>query len=279
MPTPTRTPGVLPVLSTRIVSALVLIPLVAAAVYLGGLWFVGLVAIFAVLATIEFLRITERLGAKPSVVAGAGLTGALVVAAHYGHLKVGPALFIVVLGALMVARVIREDYNGFLVDWSATLIGSAYVGGMLSHLVLLRDLPRGLAWVALTALTTWAADTAAYLVGTAFGRHRFFPKVSPRKTLEGAVAALVAGVLVAVAIGVWFMRIPWGIAVGLGILLTLATILGDLCESLIKRQAAVKDSGDIIPGHGGALDRIDSLLFAGVTVYYYVVWLVGASVR
>jgi phosphatidate cytidylyltransferase len=267
------------VLATRILSALVLIPLVAAAVYLGGLWFTALVIVFAVLATIEFLRISERLGAKPSVAVGAGLTAALVLAAHYHRLHVGPALFIVVLGALMVARVIREDYNGFLVDWSATLIGSAYVGGMLSHLVLLRNLPRGLAWVALTALTTWVADTAAYLVGMAFGRHRFFPKVSPRKTLEGAAAGLVTGVLVAVAIGVWFMHVPWGLALGLGILLTLATILGDLSESLIKRQAGVKDSGNIIPGHGGALDRIDSLLFAGVAVYYYVIWLVEASLR
>lgn len=266
-------------LSTRVLSALILIPLVAAAVYYGGLWFTGLVTLFAVLASIEFYRLARHLGASPSVVVGAALTGALVIAAQYGPPEAGPALFVLVLGALMVVRVLRQDYNGFLLDWSATLIGSAYIGGMLSHLVLLRNLPRGLAWVTLAALTTWAADTAAYFVGTAFGRRRFFPKVSPRKTLEGAIAAMVAGVLVALGIGIHFLHLPWAVALGLGVLLTVATIAGDLTESLVKRQAAVKDSGDIIPGHGGALDRVDSLLFAGVTVYYYVLWVVEASLR
>jgi phosphatidate cytidylyltransferase len=264
------------VLSTRVVSAVILIPLVAAAVYLGGLFFAGLVAVVGVLATIEFYQIARRLGARPYVVVGSTLTAVAVLAAQFPAVQAGPGAFVAVLGGLMLARVTRQSFDGFLLDWSSTLAGSAYVGGMLSHFVLLRNLPQGLGWVALAILTTWAADTAAYLVGTAWGRRPFFPKVSPRKTLEGAVAALIVGPLVALIIGLPFLHLAWLPTLGLGLLVTLATIFGDLAESLIKRQAGVKDSGNLIPGHGGALDRVDSLLFAAVTVYYYVLWVVGA---
>ena len=263
-------------LITRIISALILIPLVVVAVYLGGVWLVGLVAIFAALGAIEFYQIARRLGVRPYIWVGTGLTVLLVVAAQFAAHQIGPRVFILALGALMVLRVWRQDLAGFLGDWSATLVGSAYIGGMLSHFVLLRALSQGVAWVAVAALTTWLSDTAAYLVGTTMGRRPFFPKVSPRKTLEGAIAALVSGVVTAMAIAIPFLHLSWPLAALLGLLISLAAIFGDLAESLIKRQAGVKDSGNLIPGHGGALDRIDSLLFVAVVVYYFAIWVVGA---
>jgi phosphatidate cytidylyltransferase len=268
--------GVHAVLSTRLLSALVLIPLVIAAVYLGDFWFAGLAVLVATLATIEFYQISRRLGARPSMVVGTVLAAALVLAARFPSRGIGPAVFVGALAALMLTRVLRQNFQGFLVDWSSTLAGSAYVGGMLSYFVLLRDLPEGLAWVALAGLTTWASDTAAYFVGTMWGRQPFFPKVSPRKTVEGAMAGLSVGTIVAAGIGIPFLRLMPAQAMALGVLLSLAATFGDLAESLVKRQAGVKDSGNLIPGHGGALDRIDSLLFAGVTVYYFAVWVVGA---
>ena len=263
-------------LSTRVLSALVLIPLVVVAVYLGGLWFVGLAAIAGALATIEFYQLSRRLGARPSVVVGTALAAVLIVAAQRPYQRVAPAAFVFVLGALMLITVFRQNYDGFLIDWASTLTGSAYVGGMLSYFVLLRELQQGLAWVALALLTTWVSDTAAYLVGSNWGRRPFFPKISPRKTVEGAVAGIAVGTLSAVGIGIPFLQLSWLQAAALGLLLSLATTFGDLAESLIKRQAGAKDSGNLIPGHGGALDRIDSLLFAGVTVYYFAVWVMGA---
>lgn len=263
-------------LSTRLLSAVVLIPLVVVAVYLGDLWFVGLAAIAAVLATIEFYQLSRRLEARPSMLVGTALAAALVLAARFPSQRVASTAFVFALAALMLARVLRQNFEGFLVDWASTLAGSAYVGGMLSYFVLLRDLREGLAWVALAGLTTWASDTAAYLAGTLWGRQPFFPRVSPRKTVEGAMAGLLVGTLVAAGIGIPFLHLSPAQAVALGLVLWLATTFGDLAESLIKRQAGVKDSGNLIPGHGGALDRIDSLLFAGVAVYYFAVWVVGA---
>ncbi len=263
-------------LITRILSALVLIPLIAIAGYLGGPWLAGLVALFAVLAVIEFYQICGRLGAHPNAVIGALLTAGIVFAALFPAYQIGPRLFILALLLLMVIRVIRQDFAGFLGDWSSTLIGSAYIGGMLSHFVLLRGLQQGLAWAALAVLVTWVADTAAFFAGSAIGRRPFFPRISPRKTVEGAVAGLVGGALTGIAIGVPFLQLSWPLAAALGLLTAVLATLGDLAESLLKRQAGVKDSGRLIPGHGGALDRIDSLLFAGVVVYYFAIWVVGA---
>ena len=260
----------------RVLSALVLIPLVVLAAYLGGLWLAGLVALFAALAVIEFYQLSNRLGARPSIWVGTALTVGLVVAAQLRAYRIGAPLFIGVLGALMVERVWRQNFDGFLSDWATTLVGSAYIGGMLSHFVLLRGLQQGLVWVALAILVTWVTDTGAYFVGTTVGRRRFFPRISPRKTLEGAIGGLLLGTPTAMAIAIPLLHLPWPQAAALGVLIALAATFGDLAESLIKRQAGVKDSGNLIPGHGGALDRVDSLLFAAVVVYYFAVWVVGA---
>ena len=243
----------------RVLSALVLIPLVVLAAYQGGLWLAGLVALFAALAVIEFYQLSNRLGARPSIWVGTALTVGLVVAAQLRAYRIGAPLFIGVLGALMVERVWRQNFDGFLSDWATTLVGSAYIGGMLSHFVLLRGLQQGLVWVALAILVTWVTDTGAYFVGTTVGRRRFFPRISPRKTLEGAIGGLLLGTPTAMAIAIPLLHLPWPQAAALGVLIALAATFGDLAESLIKRQAGVKDSGTLLAAHGGVLDRIDSI--------------------
>jgi len=263
-------------LSLRLLSAAVLIPLVLGTAYLGGLWFAGLVALFAALAVIEFYQLTRRLDPQPSLVIGTTLTIALVLAARYPQYRLAPAFFILTLALLMLLYVIRQDYERFLGDWAATLAGSAYIGGMLSYWVLLRDLPQGLTWVVVAAGATWLGDTAAYFVGKTLGRRRFFPRVSPRKTLEGAIGGILAGTFTGAGIAIAFLGLAWPLAVLLGLLASLAATFGDLAESLLKRQAGAKDSGNLIPGHGGALDRVDSLLFAGAAVYYFAVFVAGA---
>jgi phosphatidate cytidylyltransferase len=265
------------VLITRILSAAILIPLVVLAAYLGGWWFAGLVSLFAALAVIEFYQLARRLGPRPSLVAGTMLSIGVILAAQFPNARITPALFTTTLAVLMVVYVIRQDFDRFLGDWAVTITGSAYVGGLLSYFVLLRNLEQGLAWVVLAAAVTWLGDTGAYLVGTAIGQRPFFPRVSPRKTLEGAIAGMLIGTLSGVAVGTLWLRLYWPVAAALGLLTSLAATFGDLAESLIKRQAGAKDSGNLIPGHGGALDRVDSLLFAGAVVYYAALWLTGAQ--
>ena len=141
----------------------------------------------------------------------------------------------------------------------------------MAHLVALRQLADGLVWVWLALLATWAADTAAYLVGRAWGRHKLWPRHSPKKTWEGLIAGIGGG-LVGAAIVVSFSSLDWGVALLAGAIVPIAGLFGDLSISMMKRHVGVKDSSNFLPGHGGFLDRIDSLLFVSVVVYYYAVW-------
>jgi phosphatidate cytidylyltransferase len=132
--------------------------------------------------------------------------------------------------------------------------------------------PVGACWLVLVVFACWAEDTAAYAVGRTLGKRQLCPAVSPGKTIEGSAAGFLAAVLVAAAFGRWF-GLPLGHAAMLGALIGVLAQLGDLSKSVMKRQAGVKDSGSIIPGHGGVLDRFDSLLFSAPAAFYYLSWL------
>jgi len=127
-------------------------------------------------------------------------------------------------------------------------------------------------WTMLALVTAWATDTGAYLAGTRLGKHKFFPRISPKKTWEGAIGGWLAAPLTMLALG-GLCGLPLAHCALWGILIGLAATFGDLAESLLKRQTGVKDSGNIVPGHGGILDRLDSLLFTAVVTYYYLVWV------
>jgi phosphatidate cytidylyltransferase len=154
------------------------------------------------------------------------------------------------------------------------MAGILYIGVLGGHLVLLRELSQGMRWVVLAAVPTWTSDSAAYLVGVTWGRRPFLPRISPKKTWEGAIGGWVAGAVATVVMG-YFLGVPLVHGVALGALLPLGVTAGDLAESMLKRQAGVKDSGTLIPGHGGILDRMDSLLFAVPIVYYYLTGVAG----
>jgi phosphatidate cytidylyltransferase len=148
--------------------------------------------------------------------------------------------------------------------------GFLYVPFLLSHLVLTRALPHGVAWVFMLLFVVMCGDSAAFYVGTAIGKHRLYPAVSPKKSIEGAVGGLVGSVCGALlARFLLFPELAIGHAVAVALLLGVLGQVGDLFESMIKRSCGVKDSGTIIPGHGGVLDRLDSILFAAPALYYY----------
>jgi phosphatidate cytidylyltransferase len=171
------------------------------------------------------------------------------------------------LTASLVLSFVQPDLEGALVGWALSLAGMLYVALPLSYFVALRQLDNGLRWIAIAFLCTWACDSAAYLVGRSIGRHAFSPRISPKKTWEGAVGGVVAATLTGL-LAVPLLDAPTALAAILGCAIAIVAIAGDLVESFIKRQLGIKDSGTLIPGHGGVLDRVDSLLFAVPLVYY-----------
>lgn len=163
-------------------------------------------------------------------------------------------------------------------DALITMFGVLYVGVTLSTIVSTRSLPTGEFLVLFLAVVTWASDTGAYYAGTLWGKHPLLPSVSPKKTVEGVLGGLVLAVAAALLAQWWFAsQLSPSDAVILGVLLTGMGLIGDLFESMIKRRTGVKDSGGILPGHGGMLDRLDSLLFTAPTFYYYVAYVCSLS--
>jgi phosphatidate cytidylyltransferase len=252
---------------SRIVVGAVLLPVVLWLVWLGGWWLFALALAAGILSLHELYRITRAL--RPLVLGGsAGLILALV-----GAQTGGPAwLFAGIVGTFVLSFVvfgISDARPSFTAAMATTMLGVVWVGGGLAALILVRDAERGRLALLTVLLAVFADDTAAFFVGRAIGRHRLAPTLSPRKSWEGFVAGAIA------AIGVSFFALYqergtylaiWE-AVVLGAALTLADVLGDLFESAVKRDLGVKDSGRLLGGHGGFLDRLDSLLFAGPAAF------------
>lgn len=259
----------------RTATAIVFGIIVLGAYYLGGVpWFVVL-ALAAAIACTEFYSLARHSGYRPAVAVGVVMVLALVTQTFLGLDLTWVILTLGLLTTVAWGYALHTSSSSFIADWASTFAGVLYSGGLMLHGVLLRDLPDGLAWGALVFLGTWSCDTFAYLTGRMWGRRKFAPRVSPNKTWEGAIGGFVVSFAV-VMLAAWAFSFPLLPIVGLGILIPLATIAGDLTESMLKRSAGVKDTGAWIPGHGGLLDRIDSLLFVIPTVYYYAVYVVGA---
>ena len=257
---------------SRVLVTVVGVPVVLYLVYLGDWWLFGLAAFAALVALHEFYVIARSL--RPLVLAGYAGAVATLLGAHLG----GPAWMI---GGFMLTLVlafllygIAETRQPATVTMGTTVLGTAWIALGLGHLVLLRDVPEhGRLAVFTVILVVFADDTAAYLVGRVLGRHKLAPSLSPGKTWEG----FVAGTLAAIAVAFFalyeqdFLTIPESIVLGAAI--ALAGAAGDLFESSLKRDLQVKDSGQLLGGHGGMLDRIDSLLFASVAAFYVVLAL------
>lgn len=277
----------------RVAVALVAIPVVAGAAYLGGWALAALVAALALIAAGEFYRMCEAKGRHPLSGLGIPAAAALVLLAAVRP-ELGPgasgeavAIALLLLASVAAAIWMRGVAGDPLVAVSATVFGALYIGGLLGYAVHLRHLPEvdgawhGAALLFVPLLLTWSNDTFAYFVGRAWGAHKLIPSVSPGKTVEGALGGLLGTIAVAIAYAAWLADFPTYRmdvvdAVVLGVLVSVAAQVGDLAESLLKRDAGVKDSGVLFPGHGGALDRIDSLLFTLPVAYLYLRWVVAA---
>ena len=255
---------------SRILVTVVGVPIVLYLVYLGGWWLFGLAAFAAIVALHEFYVMARSL--RPLVLAGyAGALAALLGAQLGGaEWMLGGFMLTLLLAFLLYG--IAETRQTATVTMSTTIFGVAWIALGLGHLLLLRDVPEhGRLAVFTVLIAVFADDTTAYLIGRLVGRHKLAPSLSPGKTWEGFVAGTVAAIAVAffALYEQDFLTIPESI--GLGAAVALAGAAGDLFESALKRDLNVKDSGQLLGGHGGMLDRIDSLLFAAVAAYYVVI--------
>ena len=268
----------------RLLSALIGLPILLALVWIGSLWFSLLVAIAGALAAIELTSIARRWGhVTPGLVITPPVVALIAVAYSLSSKNVMlPPLITLAIAvssvALLIWLVAGRGRDVPLARTLTTLAIILYAGGFLLHVPLLRALEQGREWVLFLLLVTFATDTTAYFVGRSVGRTPLAPSISPSKTWEGSVGGMLGAVGMAVlanfVLGLNVLLIE---ALILGLLIGVVGQLGDLAESRIKRLGDVKDSGTIIPGHGGLLDRLDSIVLNVLVVYYFVIWEVLQS--
>jgi phosphatidate cytidylyltransferase len=252
----------------------------------GGPGFTALVATLGVLAALEFYRMVAR--TKPPPLTGFGLTWTAffilsrnsellsLLEARFNPDLLTPLLITSAIVLPLIGLLTRRQKEGTFTSWVWTIAGILYIGWLLSHLVALRGLDSGRNWVFLVLFVTWVSDTTAFLIGGRFGRHKLAPAISPGKTWEGTIGGICGGIAVSTlffAPTSFQLPLSSGQAILLGALTSILGQVGDLVESFLKRNLEVKDSGKLMPGHGGILDRIDSLLLAGVVVYYFALWV------
>jgi phosphatidate cytidylyltransferase len=257
----------------RLLSTLVLLPLFVWMVAEGPVWLFGAVMVLVgALGQWEFTRMFERAGVRTFRVLG--LVGGSLVTASFALPVSERVAFTAVLLALLAVGLLRPEAGR--PAWepvAVTLFGVGYVNWLLGYTFWLRDLEEGREWILLLVSVTWLGETAAYLVGSTLGRHKLAPAISPRKTVEGALAQLVMSVLAAVAArATFFPALSLESAALVGLLLGVVGQAGDLLESAIKRSVGTKDTGRLIPGHGGMLDRVDSLLVNTPVLFYYATY-------
>jgi phosphatidate cytidylyltransferase len=274
-------------LAQRWLTALFAIPIVLVFVWFGGWWALLATAIVVIVGCLELHSMLLGIKRHPLIWISLGLSLLFLVSAMLPQQQRLLALEIGIGASILLSFPCffwRETLEGALVDWALTLVIAFYIGWPMSLLLLLRGfepavfhpssgallyLPAGIWWLMTVFLGVWLFDAAAFFSGRRFGRYKLAPLISPGKTWEGVIGGLLACIIACLVTTVIPLGVPWYLSVLLAILIAVAATLGDLSESLIKRQTNAKDSGQIMPGHGGMLDRIDSVLFALIVVYIF----------
>jgi len=242
-------------------------------VYTGGIPLLIALIVLSILGLHEFYRMTRSY--KPNLLAGYGGAALILIGAHTGGLEGAMRGCVYLFALTFILHAIRGLKPEMVGEMAVTFFGAFYVGIGFAHVILLRTPTYGISLVIVVLLATWTSDTVAYAVGHYLGQRPISPVISPNKTIEGTLAGFIGTIVVVLIAG---KSLPWmgsGQFFVLGLVIAIAAPLGDLFESYIKRASHVKDAGTIIPGHGGILDRFDSLIFAAVAAFYVVTALVG----
>ena len=274
----------------RFLTALVGVPILLSAMYLApkGAFLLIVLAAGAIAANELFLMVTPQSKVQRAygVLVSLGVMAFLFVAVD-SYAKEGydqftkllfplaiPGLFLLLILGLLVSLVAPEPIERASERAGWLIAGPLYIGGLVGSVGLLHLRAHGPSWVVLAMCLAWLGDTGGYFAGRYFGKHKLYEKVSPKKTVEGAFGALGGALVGVLAAHFWFLpELPLGHGVVLAIVGGSLGMCGDLCESLIKRGTGVKDSGALLPGHGGLLDRIDALMFTAATTWIYATWV------
>ncbi len=266
-------------LRARILSAIVVVPVVALLVYWGNLPWLGCILVTGVLAWFEMNLLLRRPAWSADRLLSLVFVVAVLLEAYFrqtGHLRVD--LFRPLVAMLLILGLVAALYDKAdqpVQQWAMNTASSLYLGFLLSHFITLRLLPAGLQWTLAALMLTWIYDAGAFFVGSTLGRHKLWPRISPKKSWEGLIGGTLAILIVGPLLGQWLLEIgPWR-GLLLAALVALAAPFGDFAISLFKRTAHAKDSGNLIPGHGGVLDRLDSLLFTFPVVAYFAILSLG----
>ncbi|MCL4803014.1 MAG: phosphatidate cytidylyltransferase [Anaerolineae bacterium] len=265
----------------RLIVTLIVGPVMLIATYFGGWYFFIPVAFLMIVAGIEYANIMRALNHKLPLWILLPAIALLLVGAWQPSLNLsGVSLFLSIFAGLIYCLVLFERGTTLdaALDWFALVTGIVLLGWVGSHFFLLRGISEdGWRWTALALISIWTADMAAYavgkwLAGRILGRHPLAPRLSPKKTVEGYVGGIIIGTIITVVTAM-VLDLPLILAAVIGLVVSTLGLFGDLSISMLKREAGIKDSGKIFPGHGGALDRTDSLIWAVAIVYYMVIFL------
>lgn len=262
-------------LNKRVISALVALPLLFAAVIFNLYVFYGLLLVVTIIGLYEYFHALESGSIRPMKITGM-ISGIIVMAILYNkaNLQYLLPLMVMLIIILLSIPVIDTKYNFY--GAGATLVGVLYIPLLFGYIYFIRSIPdKGVFLVWFVFICSWMSDTTAYFAGMAFGKNKLCPKVSPKKTVEGSIGGILGSTAACLVYGavlnsIKIIYIPFAHLLIIGILGSIVSQFGDLAASSIKRNVGIKDYGYIMPGHGGVLDRFDSILFVAPLIYYYI---------
>jgi phosphatidate cytidylyltransferase len=271
-------------LRQRVITAIVGLPIFIAAIWFGNPWFTIMAVAIAVIGGFEFHRMTNNGNILSLSYFSILISALLVISPLFDIASLRIHLISLALVISLIWVLFRRPMDRAFLNWAWVMAGMLYIGWTLSYWIDLRMLTSGKGWIFWISFIVIVNDTAAFFIGKAFGKHPLSPTISPNKTWEGSIGGLLSGIIIAVILAVlfnlfpvsWQMALPinyWQMII-LGSIIGIVAQMGDLIESLLKRNTGVKDSGKLLPGHGGLLDRVDSFILTGITAYYFITFLV-----
>ena len=252
----------------------------------GGLWFLAMILVITILGAKEYTEILSNKGFLPSLKIMLASVILFAIVCYNNRPDLMPLVF-TISAFMSFMWVLFRGRQPYIANVATTLLGVMYVAWFPMHLLFLRNLgtevsygipyPEGACYTFMLLIGVIITDTFCYYVGCKYGKHKLSKVISPNKTIEGAIGGTVMCVIVSSIMGIW-IHLPWYHAVIIGLLIAVFAQIGDLCESMIKRDAGVKDSSHILPGHGGFLDRVDSYILTIPVMYYYFIYFVQTNV-
>ena len=261
----------------RTVTTIIGVSLAFVTIFWIGFPFFIIITIIALLGLRELYSIAHKRGYRPSYILGSILTLYFIIITVYDICSLNYYIENIIITFFIILTFIfqlfKKDYSKVLAETSVTIFGSIYLGYLLSFILKIKDLPNGNYYLISLLIITWANDTGAYLIGTKFGKNKIFPKISPKKTIEGSIGGIIFSIAGTFALKNW-LNLTFNELLSLGLIISIIAQLGDLFESVLKRGSGIKDSGTLIPGHGGILDSLDSLIFTAPVFYYYIILLI-----